>query len=393
MKYRQFGKLDWKSSVLGFGVMRLPLLDNDPTHVNEEEAIKMLHYAIDNGVNYIDTGYFYHGGKSEQIAGKSLKGSYKEKAKVAVKMPIMIVQSASDFDRLFNEQLKRLDMPKMDFYMLHGLGGTSWQKLRELGIINWAEKKMAQGYFDYFGFSCHDEYAAFKGIIDSYDNWTFAQVQYNYMDVHRQAGIRGVKYANFRNLGVVIMEPIRGGVLAKEPPELVAKVWETAPRQMSLAEWALQWIWNQPEISVVLSGMSTMGQVQENIASTERSGIGKLDKDDLALINRIREAYKNLCPIPCSGCRYCMPCPNGIAIPSIFEIYNDGVAYNIPNRGTLRYQDSLLDGKRGDLCAKCNKCVEICPQKIDVPEWLEKIHELLGVSGVGQQAKPTSKQK
>ena len=196
MRYRQFGKLDWKSSVLGFGVMRLPLLDNDPTHVNEEEAIKMLHYAMDNGVNYIDTGYFYHGGKSEQIAGKSLKGSYKEKAKVAVKMPIMIVQSASDFDRLFNEQLKRLDMPKMDFYMLHGLGGTSWQKLRELGIINWAEKKMAQGYFDYFGFSCHDEYAAFKGIIDSYDNWTFAQVQYNYMDVHRQAGIRGVKYAN-----------------------------------------------------------------------------------------------------------------------------------------------------------------------------------------------------
>ena len=392
MKYRTFGKLDWKSSVLGFGVMRLPLLDNDPTHVNEEEAIKMLHYAIDNGVNYIDTGYFYHGGKSEQIAGKSLKGSYKEKAKVAVKMPIMIVQSASDFDRLFDEQLKRLDMPKIDFYMLHGLGANSWSKLRDLGIIKWAEKKMAQGYFDYFAFSCHDEYAAFKEIIDSYDNWTSAQVQYNYMDVHRQAGIRGVKYASSKNLGVVIMEPIRGGVLAKEPPELVAEVWETAPRKMSLAEWALQWIWNQPEISVVLSGMSTIKQVQENIASADRSGVGKLGQNDRALINRVREAYKNLYPIPCSGCRYCMPCPNGIAIPSIFEIYNDGVAYNIPNRGRLRYQDSLLEGKRADLCVRCNKCIEVCPQKIDIPEWLEKIHELLGASAAGQQTKTLSKQ-
>jgi hypothetical protein len=283
-------------------------------------------------------------------------------------------------------------MPKIDFYMLHGLSATSWHKLRDLGIINWAEKKMSQGYFDYFAFSSHDEYAAFKEIVDSYDNWTSGQMQYNYMDVHRQAGMRGVKYASSKNLGVVIMEPIRGGALAKKPPESVAKVWETEPRQMSLAEWALQWIWNQPEISVVLSGMSTMEQVQENIASAERSGVGKLNQNDLALINRVRKAYKNLYPIPCSGCRYCMPCPNGIDIPLIFGIYNDGVAYNIPNRGKGRYQDPLLDGKRGDLCVRCNKCVEVCPQKIDIPGWLEKIHELIGPR-VEQQANPTLKQK
>ena len=388
MKYRQFGKLDWKGSILGFGVMRLPLIDGDPSHVNEEEAINMIHYAIDNGVNYIDTGYFYHNGESERVVGRALKNGYKEKVKVATKMPLVIVYSATDFDRIFDEQLRRMDMPKIDFYLLHGLSANSWHRLRDLGIINWAEKKIVQGYFDYFAFSFHDEYAAFKEIVDSYDNWVFAQVLYNYMDVNLQAGIRGIKYANSKNLGVVVMEPIRGGVLTKKPPESVAKVWESAPRQMSLAEWALQWIWNQPEISVVLSGMSNMKQVQENIASAERSDVGKFNQAEMTLINGVREAYKNLYPIPCSGCRYCMPCPNGVAIPSIFEIYNDGVIYDIPNKGSTRYRDTMLDDHRGDLCIRCNKCVEVCPQKIDIPEWLEKIHELLSTPSVRQQTSP-----
>ena len=380
MKYRKFGKLDWQVSVLGFGVMRLPLIDNNQAQINEPEAMKMIHYAIDNGLNYIDTGYFYHGGQSEVFVGKALKGGYQAKVKVATKMPCFAVKSANDFDRFFDEQLKRLDMPKIDFYLLHGLGAASWHRLRDLGIINWAEKKMAHGYFDNFAFSFHDEYPAFKEIIDSYDNWAFAQVQYNYMDIQRQAGVQGIKYAREKNLGIVVMEPLRGGVLAKKPPESVVKVWEEAPRQMSLAEWGLQWLWDQPEIPVVLSGMSTMEQVQENIAAAERSGVGKLNQADLNLFDRVREAYKNLYPIPCSGCRYCMPCPNDVAIPSIFEIYNDGVAYNVPNRGRGRYIDSLLDGRRGDLCVQCNICVDACPQKIDIPDWLEKIHALLGSS-------------
>ena len=387
MKYRKFGKLDWQVSVLGFGVMRLPLIDNNQAQINEPEAMKMIHYAIDNGLNYIDTGYFYHGGQSEVFVGKALKGGYQAKVKVATKMPCFAVKSADDFDRFFDEQLKRLDMPKIDFYLLHGLGAASWHRLRDLGIINWAEKKMAHGYFDNFAFSFHDEYPAFKEIIDSYDNWAFAQVQYNYMDVNRQAGIQGVKYANAKNLGVVVMEPLRGGVLAKKPPESVAKVWE-ATQQMSLAEWGLQWLWDQPEISVVLSGMSTMEQVQENMAAAERSEVGKFNQADLNLFERVREAYKNLYPIPCTGCRYCMPCPNDVAIPSIFEIYNDGVAYNVANWGRGRYIDSLLDGRRGDSCVQCNICVDACPQKIDIPDWLEKIHALLGTPGVPPHANP-----
>jgi predicted aldo/keto reductase-like oxidoreductase len=383
MKYRKFGKLNWQVSVLGFGVMRLPVINNDQAQINEPEALKMIRYAIDNGLNYLDTGYFYHNGQSEVIVGKALKGTYKDKAKVAVKMPCVAVKSAADFDRLFEEQQKRLDMSKIDFYLLHGLGAISWHKMRDLGIIKWAEKKMAQGCFDHFAFSFHDEYPAFQEIVDGYDNWSFAQVQYNYMDVHRQAGMEGIKYASAKNLGIVVMEPLRGGNLAKKPPESVAKVWEDAPHRMSLAEWGLHWLWDQPEISVVLSGMSTMEQVQENITAAGRSAVGKLTREDHALLDRVREAYKNLHPIPCSGCRYCMPCPNDVAIPSIFEIYNDGVAYNIPNRGRGRYLDTLLDGRRGDQCVQCNICVEHCPQKIDIPEWLEKIHQLLSASKTG----------
>ena len=383
MKYRQLGKLDWQVSILGFGIMRLPVLNNNQTQINEPEAMKMIHYAIDNGLNYLDTGYYYHNGQSEIFVGKALKGGYKSKVKVATKMPCFAVKSAEDFDRFFDEQLKRLDMPKIDFYLLHGLGANSWHRLRDLGIINWAEKKMAQGYFDHFAFSFHDEYPAFEEIVDAYDNWAFAQVQYNYMDVNRQAGKRGIKYASAKNLGIVVMEPLRGGVLAKKPAEAVAKIWETAPHQMSLTEWGLQWLWDQPEISVVLSGMSTLEQVQENMTAAERSAVGKLNQADFNLFDRVREAYKNLYPIPCTGCRYCMPCPNDVAIPSIFEIFNDGVAYNIPNRGRGRYTDTLLDGRRGDSCVRCNQCIEVCPQKIDIPEWLEKIHELLGTSKTG----------
>ena len=380
MKYRKFGKLDWQVSVLGFGVMRLPLIDNNPSQVDESESIKMIRYAIDNGVNYIDTGYYYHGGKSEVIVGKALKDGYQEKVKVATKMPVFAVKTAADFDRFFEDQLKRLDVQRIDFYMLHGLNAGSWQRMRDMGIINWAENKMAHGYFSNFAFSFHDEYPAFKEIVDSYDNWAFTQVLYNYMDIDRQATVHGVKYAAEKGLGVVVMEPLRGGVLSKKPPEKVAKVWEQAPRQMSFSEWGLQWVWNHTEISVVLSGMSSMHQVQENIAAAERSGAGTLNQADIALINSVRKAYRDLFPVACSGCRYCMPCPNDVSIPQIFEIYNEGVVYDIMTRARLRYKDTLMDGHRADKCLDCNKCVEVCPQKISIPEQLKKAHEILSAA-------------
>jgi predicted aldo/keto reductase-like oxidoreductase len=380
MQYRKFGKLKWKVSALGFGAMRLPLTGTDPASVDEPEAIRMIRYAIDHGVNYLDTAYFYHAGQSERIVGRALRDGYRERMKLATKMPVRIVESATDFDRYFNEQLERLQFDKVDFYLLHGLNGRSWAKVRDLGVLRWAEDKMAKGRFDYLGFSFHDDYEAFKGIINDYDNWTLSQVQYNYIDVDHQAGRRGVEYAAGKELAVVVMEPLRGGLLGRESPEKVAKVWESSAKNRSRVEWAFQWVWNQPEISVALSGMSTMPQVVENCASTDRSRPGTFSTDELAVFGRVREAYRDSSPIPCTACGYCQPCPNGVDIPTIFQIYNEAIIYNDPRRGRGRYRgpDGLKEEQRADQCIECEECVEACPQKIAIPDWLKKAHALLG---------------
>jgi hypothetical protein len=375
MQYRRLGKLDWRVSVLGFGAMRLPLADKETGKVDEPEAIRMMHYAIDHGVNYVDTAYPYHQGKGEGIVGNALKDRYREKVKVTTKLPVWLVDDAQGFDRYLNEQLERLQMEKVDFYFLHGLTGERWSKMRDLGVIRWAEKAMAGGRFDHLGFSFHDSFEAFKQIVDGYDNWTSAQVQYNYMDVDYQAGRRGVEYAVSKGLAVVVMEPIRGGQLAK-PRGPVAEVWERAARKRSAAAWALLWVWNQPEISVVLSGMRTMEQVVENVALADSARPGILGPKELALINRAREAYKGLAPIPCTGCKYCMPCSSGVEIPDIFEMYNEAMTYEDPQEPRWLY-GRLKEEQRADQCTRCGECTDACPQEIDIPGWLEKVHPFL----------------
>ena len=235
----------------------------------------MIRYAIDHGVNYIDTGYPYHGGNSEKVLGKALRDGYREKIRLATKLPINTIQDPAEFDRIFNEQLERLQTNKINYYLLHGLNKNSWQKARDWKAIPWAESKISAGKIDYLGFSFHDDFETFKEIIDYYDKWTFCQIQYNYVDVNTQAGRKGVEYAAAKGLAIVAMEPLRGGTLTKLPPEKVARVWETDPHQRSLAERGLLWVWNQPEISVVLSGMSTMEQVKENLAIANHSGTGQ----------------------------------------------------------------------------------------------------------------------
>jgi predicted aldo/keto reductase-like oxidoreductase len=379
MQYRKFGKLDWKVSALGFGAMRLPTLDGDHAKVDIPEATRMIRYAIDNGVNYIDSAYLYHGGNSERIVGQILQDGYQDKVKVATKLPVRQVESDQDFDRIFNEQLERLQRKKMDFYLMHGLNGESWAKVRDMGVIRWAERQIANGRIDYLGFSFHDDFEAFKGIINDYDNWTLCQVQYNFMDIEHQAGRRGVEYAASKELAIVVMEPLRGGLLAKQPPEKVASVWESASQKRSPVEWALLWVWNQPEISVALSGMSTMKQVEENVAIADRSRPGILTKEELSLIDRVRETYHGLSPIPCTGCGYCMPCANGVDIPQIFRLYNEAVMYDEPRIGWMRYSGPFgLDEKhRADRCVLCLDCLELCPQKVNIPYWLQQAHDLL----------------
>jgi len=383
MQYRKFGRLDWKCSALGFGAMRLPTSDADTTHIDEAQAIRMIRYAIDHGVNYVDSAYMYHGGMSERVVGKALQNGYRQKVKMVSKLPMPMVNTVQDADRILHEQLEKLQIPRLDFYLFHGLSNRSWPKVKELELLNWAEKKMGEGLFSNLGFSFHDELAVFKEIIDSYDNWILSQVQYNYMDINRQAGTEGVKYAASKGLAVVVMEPIRGGLLSRKPPEKIANLWASAPSVRTQAEWALLWIWNQPEISLALSGMSNLEQVIENVAVADRSGTGTLNAVELTLIDTIRETYKGLYPVPCTKCRYCMPCPQGVEIPTIFEIYNDASAFDVMDMGRFHYNGpmGLKPNQKADQCIACGKCVEACPQKINTPEWMKKIHKELYVAG------------
>ncbi len=394
MKYRGFGKLDWQVSALGFGAMRLPVIGEDQAKINEPEAIKMIRYAADNGVNYIDTAYLYHMGQSEVLVGKALKDGYRQKMKVATKLPARMVEKAEDFDRILAEQLKRLDTDMVDFYLLHGLNKEGWEKVRDFNVLKWAEKQMAAGKIGRLGFSFHDEYDVFKDIIDSYDNWVLAQVLYNFMDYNTQATRKGVEYAAGKGIAVVVMEPLRGGLLAKEPPQSVVKIWDDAPRQLKPVEWAFRWVWDQPEISVALSGMSTMEQVVENVKIAGDSAVGMMTEADQKSIEKVRKAYRNLRPVQCTNCKYCVPCPNNVDIPTVFQIYDDSVMYADPRIGQFRYNGpfGINQDQRADKCTECGECLEKCPQKIDIPTWLKKAHEAMySATPVGPPQPPLPK--
>jgi predicted aldo/keto reductase-like oxidoreductase len=273
--------------------------------------------------------------------------------------------------------LGKLQTDHIDFYLLHSLGAESWPKMRDLGVLRWAEGAIADGRIRHLGFSFHDKLEVFQEIVDAYDRWVFCQIQYNYMDVDYQAGTQGLRYAADRGLAVVVMEPIRGGRLAKNIPPTVQEIWDSAPVQRNPADWALQWVWNQPEVSLLLSGMSAMQHVLENLASAERSGVGTLTGDELALYPKVRAAYEALCPIPCTDCKYCLPCPSGVDIPHVFDIYNDLMAYGDEDRAQMFYEAFMKEEERADRCIECGECLEKCPQHIEIPDWLAKAHEAL----------------
>lgn len=378
MKYRKFGALDWEVSALGFGAMRLPILDNDSGKINEPLAMKMIRHAIDEGVNYVDTAYPYHQEQSERFIAKVLKDGYREKVKLATKMPSWLVKEEADFDRFLEEQLRRLDVDFIDFYLLHSLNAKDWANYQKLDVFDWAEKKMAEGLFGHLCFSFHDDYPVFEEIVNGYDNWTMAQIQYNYMDTANQAGTKGLKLAADRGLAVAVMEPLRGGRLAKNPgPKAVEAVWARSVHDWSPAAWALHWVWDQPEVSVALSGMSTMQQVEENLETASASAVGKLSEQDRELIVEAQRAYDSLAPVPCTQCEYCLPCPNGVAIPQIFEVYNEALMYEEFSGARWAYDNQISPEARADNCIECGDCEAACPQSIEIIDWLAKAHEFL----------------
>ncbi|HOA99236.1 MAG TPA: aldo/keto reductase [Candidatus Atribacteria bacterium] len=370
MQYRPFGKLDFQVSALGFGAMRLPSKSADYTDIDEAQALEMIHYAIDHGVNYLDTAYGYHGGKSEILVGKALKGGYRQKVKVATKLPTWLVNAAPDMDRYLDEQLRKLDTEHIDFYLFHDLNKDRWAKLERLEALNWAEKAIQKGKIGHIGFSFHDDRETFKKIIDAYP-WTFCQIQYNYLDIDHQAGQFGLQYAAQKGIAVVIMEPLRGGRLAN-PPEEVQKIFDEAPVKRSPVAWALLWLWNQKEVAVVLSGMSNLQQVKENIEIASSSGVGLLSPEELKIIERAREAFERLPSINCNACKYCLPCPNGVNISRNFELYNDAfqkIAFEDARRKYL----ALPEEERASSCLGCGDCEDLCPQELPIPELLEKV--------------------
>ena len=374
MEYRKFGSLDWQPSALGFGCMRFPVIDGNNALIDEKPAAEMLLHAIDHGVNYIDTAYPYHGGTSESFVGRTLEGAYRDKVKLATKLPSWKIEKAADFDFYLNEQLDRLKTDQIDFYLLHALNADQWQKIDQFGVLEWVEKAKVDGRIKQIGFSFHDEYPVFKKIIDAYEKWDFCLIQYNFMDQGYQAGKKGLQYAAARGMGVVIMEPLRGGRLV-DPPKDIQEIWDRAESQRTAAEWSLQWLWNQPEVSLILSGMSTLEQVQENIASASKSGIGKLSNAELDLITEAKKTYEAFQLIPCTNCGYCVPCPEGVDIPRILKIYNDGIMYDKVDSAITDYKMWVPAENKADLCVVCGECLEKCPQDIPISDWMEKIHQ------------------
>jgi predicted aldo/keto reductase-like oxidoreductase len=372
MQYRKFPKIDFNVSILGFGAMRLPTINGD---IDEKTATEMIYHAIDNGVNYVDTAYPYHKKMSEPFVGKILQNGYRNKVKIATKLPPWEIKEAADIDRVFDEQCKNLRTDSIDFYLLHAMNDKHWEMLKGFHIIEWLNKKVKEGRIIYPGFSFHADYPAFETIIDEYD-WVFCQIQYNYMDAENQAGSKGLHYAASKGIGVIVMEPLLGGKLVT-PPASVQKIWDSASVSYTPVEWALYWIWNQPEVTLVLSGMSAPDQVKENLLYADKAQPGMIAREDLKLYDKVREAYTQLSPIPCTECRYCLPCPQGVAIPWNFGLYNQGVMYDAAPavRGQYKF---MPEEKRADKCTACEECVEKCPQQIDIPKWISRVHRVLG---------------
>ena len=375
MQYRKFVKLDWETSVLGFGCMRLPVSEDGS--IDAPQASEMLHYAIDNGLNYVDTAYFYHNYTSEAFVGQALQGGYREKVNLVTKMPVWEVESKAKLDEFLNTQMRKLQTDHIDFYLLHALGEKHWQRVQEWDVLEWAEKAIADGRIGALGFSFHDEFDCFKEIIDGYDKWVLAQVQYNYMDTEYQAGQRGVQYAASKGIPIVVMEGLRGGKLAKNPPGL-QELFGAAPTQRTPVGWALHWLWDQPEIKVVLSGMTTLDQVKENMALADEARVGGLSPAEQVVITQAREWLLARSPIDCTRCRYCMPCPSGVAIPDMLWFINDAVMYDAMADKAFDYKNYVSPEDNASNCTACLECEQVCPQSIEISSWMEIIHSTMG---------------
>ena len=354
METLTIGQTGIKTSRFGLGCMRLPLEvlpdgNTDPARIDEPAAIAMIRHAIDHGANYVDTAHGYHGEQSKFVLGRALRDGYRERAVVVSKLPPWNVQTAEDFDRLLDEHLAALETEYLDIWLLHALNLETWTKLHDLGVLEHLDQAKASGKVRAVGFSFHDELDVFKEILDAYP-WDICQIQLNILDVNHQAGLEGLRYAAAKDIPVTIMEPLKGGKLAGQIPADILAKWDEAEVKRSPQAWAFRWLANMPEVTVVLSGSSTMEQLQDSLQIFETAGVACMSEAEEALVDEVRALYESKEKIGCTACDYCMPCPFGVNIPGVFGIWNEASMYEDWSAGRERYGKLLLEEADASLC-------------------------------------------
>lgn len=381
MLYRKIPGTGQSLSILGFGCMRLPIEKNGA--IDRKRAIEQIRFAVDNGVNYLDTAWPYHSGESENLIAEALEDGYRDRVKIATKLPSWMIKSRDDMDFYLNAQLEKLKTGQIDYYLIHNLAGPMWEHLKSLGVIDFINQARRSGRIRYAGFSFHGKIDDFKTIVDDYP-WELCQIQYNYLDEDHQAGREGLEYAASKKLGVVIMEPLRGGNLGmpESPPEVDA-LWKGAEHGRTPVEWALRWIWNHPEVTVVLSGMNEEAHIEENLKIADQAHAGSLTDHELSLVKKVEQTYRRLMKVGCTGCEYCMPCPSGVNIPGCFEVLNKLHLFKNVEEAkflyAIRMGGGLTAGEAGfaSKCVQCDECLETCPQQIPISDFLKEVVDAL----------------
>ena len=376
LKYRKFGSLEWDASVLGLGTSSLLFTEQDPARFDSTASIELIRYAIDRGVNYLDLGYPYDLKRQERIArmfGDALQDGYLEKARISVALPSHLIHTAQDFGFYLNEQLGWLGTDKTDFCLFGRLNRENWPSLQQLGAPAWADEALRCGRIESIGFSFHDHFQVFKSILAAYDRWDFCQLQFSYMDVAHDPGISGIKFAAEKGLAVVVDEPLRSGRLTKMPPPSIAGIWKEAGGLERLAEFGLRSIWSYPEVSTVVCDLRSLHEIEEAVVLAGQANPDSMTIQEEILISRVRDEYLKLRRIPCASCRPCMPCPEGIDVPRIFELYNDAFIYEDVETARAIYRSELHDVGS---CTQCRLCEERCVKKLAIIDVLDQVRRL-----------------
>lgn len=381
MKYRELGKDKLKVSQLGYGCMRLPTIDGKEENIDVEKTRKLLRYAVDNGINYIDTAYPYHGGNSEGVVGKIInEENLRDKIYLATKLSLWMVKSKDKQEDFLNDQLKRMNQDYFDYYLVHALNKEAWNTVKEYDTLSFIDKSKKEGKIKHLGFSFHDEsIELFKEIVDSYD-WDFVQIQYNYLDEFFQAGKEGLNYCESKGIDCIIMEPLKGGQLVRDLPQEVKDMFGKADNEASFASWALRWLYNQPNVKVILSGMGKLEEVVDNIKSASKYEVNGLSDIEITTLNKAVSFIRGKERINCTNCKYCMPCPQGVLIPNNFEYYNKYFHLDTEkNRKEIKsmYHMGFNNEEMASACVKCGICETHCPQHLQIRDLLEKVKNIL----------------